>query len=352
MKTPDNTALGHDRDAPAGGHGLRNEKKLISVYLESINMKNQFLWLLAFVVIGITSQCTNTTCPCPDQPQQVPEGILGLIRETLLLHPPNTGDPAIREHTIMTLDEILKVESSRDSSNVFEFYSSMMQKVSDEIQDEVFDGIRIWMMYNHGFIIKTPQSTFAFDLIDGYSGWQIVRNYELPDNVVNRIDVLFISHEHKDHTDELLIQKIKDNGRLVINTVENEPILTNGLHVQTHLGLHSVENRIFEVTTANGYKIVHTGDNQTSEALPDIENTDVLLLNAWVNESGTTYTSVGMKNCINKLKPALMIPGHIHELWHDADSRAVYKWSYFIDNGSLPSSIQVMAWGEVLDFTR
>ena len=120
-----------------------------------------------------------------------------------------------------------------------------------------------------------------------------------------------------------------------------------------HHGLHSVENRIFEVTTSNGYKIVHTGDNQTSEALPSIDQVDVLLLNAWVNESGTTYASVGMRNCILKLTPTLMIPGHIHELWHGADSRKWYRFSlFYVDDGSISATIQVMAWGECLDFIK
>lgn len=301
------------------------------------------------IVIGILRNCTDTTCP-PQSTHKV--DVLDQIRETLLNNPPNSGDRLVREQTIMGLDDLLKIESSRDSTNVFDFYVSMMQKVSEEIDDDVVDGIRIWMMYNHGFIVKTKQNTFAFDLIDGYYGWQKHRNYELPDNVVKSIDALFISHEHKDHTDETLIQKISDNGALVISTVEGEDLLLNGMKVKVHYGLHSVENKIFEVTTKNGYKIVHTGDNQTSEALPDLHNVDVLLLNAWVNESGTTYSSVGMKNCINKLEPTVMIPGHIHELFHDAGSRAKYKWSFYIDDGSLPATIQVMVWGEYFDFLK
>lgn len=145
-----------------------------------------------------------------------------------------------------------------------------------------------------------------------------------------------------------MMQKIRDYGGLVINSAPIEPLHIKGLKVNVHFGLHSVENRIFEVTTVNGYKILHTGDNQTSEALPLIENIDILLLNASVNESGATYSSYGMRNCINKLKPTLMIPGHFQELFHDADNHANYKWSFYINNGSLPFAVQVMVWGKAM----
>jgi L-ascorbate metabolism protein UlaG (beta-lactamase superfamily) len=331
-------------------------------------MKNPTSWLFVFIVAVMFGQCNPEDCNCPEPkcPETditdcdilVPElpnpaaSPLDNIKDVLLNNPPNTGDPMLREEAIMMFDAYLSIETSRDSISLFDFYTAMMDKVAEEIDEEVLDGIRIWMMYNHGFIIKTPHNTFAFDLIDGYQGWQSYRNYELPDNIVKAIDMLCISHEHIDHTDKSLIQKVSENGGLVINNSSNESIQVDGMHINIHFGEHSVVNRIFEVTTANGYKIVHTGDNGTSEALPDVEGTDVLLLNAWVNESGTTYSSVGMKNCINKLNPSLMIPGHIHELYHDAESRAKYKWSFYIDDGTLPCHLLVLGWGEKFDFVQ
>ncbi len=315
-------------------------------------MKGLLIGLFALVIMGISNQCTKTTCPEPTEPLEEYENPMDQIRQTLLEQPPNGGDLFIREQTIMALDDILSVESAGDSVNVFEFYGAMMQKVSDEIEAEVHHGLRIWMMYNHGFIVKTPHNTFAFDLIDAYNGWQRYWHYKLPENVVNSIDVLFVSHRHLDHWDETLIHRIKDHGGEVIENTPDETLYINGMKVDVHLGLHNIENRIFEVTTTNGFRILHTGDNQTSETLPLVEDIDVLLLNAWVNESGSTYGTYGMRNCINKIKPALMIPGHIHELFHKVEDQAKYKWSFYINDGSLPSAVQVLAWGETYDFVK
>ena len=49
--------------------------------------------------------------------------------------------------------------------------------VESEITEPVASGVRIWSMYNHGFIIKTPSTVLAFDLVHGYPPW----DYQIPD---------------------------------------------------------------------------------------------------------------------------------------------------------------------------
>ena len=134
-------------------------------------MKNLFIFLTAFIVAGVVTKCTAPTDPKDLQNEKIAQ-----IQDVLLNNTPNSGDPEIREQAILELDEILKDESSRGSLHVFKFYQSMMDKVEGEMNVEVIEGISIWMMYNHGFIVKTPVHVFAFDLVDGYSGWQSSRS--------------------------------------------------------------------------------------------------------------------------------------------------------------------------------
>lgn len=291
-------------------------------------------------------------------PLSAQELTLQQIQTNLLNNPPNTGDPTVREETILALDDILKNDSSRTSQGVHDFYTFMMEKVNTELQDTNSAGATIWMMYNHGFVIKTPQHVFAFDLVDGYIGWST----ELPPELLMQIDVLFISHRHGDHRDHSVVVAVLSNGGYVLIPSEypymgNVPMAAGdsitilGLNIIAHDGLHSTPVRIYEVTTPNGLKILHTGDNQTSETLPEVDSLDVLLLNAWVNESGATTAVVGMRNCINVLNPAIMIPGHIQELGHDyipgnPASRVPYEWAFEVDDEPLTAEVQVMAWGE------
>jgi L-ascorbate metabolism protein UlaG (beta-lactamase superfamily) len=312
-------------------------------------MKIRYFLYTSLVLFFCFTNCDNTVGP-----EQAPKNEIFQIQETLLNNPPNQGDSAIREQTILELDEILKDESLRNSNEVFDFYKSMMEKVNNEINDEVNDGIRIWIMYNHGFIIKTPENVFAIDLVDGYSVWQSSRAYHLPDQLVNKIDVLFISHRHQDHKDNTIINQINNNGGQVIQTNDVNSMIIRGLDIKLHEGLHSDFNLIFEITTENGYKIVHTGDNNTSRTLPDIYAVDLLLLNSWVNENGYTSAVEGMRNCMDKLMPSVMIPGHIQELSHDitndVHTRVPYEWSFLVDDVTIPSKVQVMAWGEQYNF--
>lgn len=282
------------------------------------------------------------------------------IRANLLDNPPNAGDAMVREQMILALDSMLKHDSSRTAQSVIDFYGYMMEKVDGEFQDTVVAGARMWTMYNHGYVIRTPQVVFAFDLVDGYPGWA----YHLSPGLLSLIDVLFISHAHWDHDDASVVDAVKANGGRVVypgellshrgNTPMNagDSLMLSGLRIRAHGGLHGgAALRIYEVTTPTGLKFLHTGDNQTSTALPEVDSPDVLLLNAWVNESGSSSAVAGMRNCIAKLHPELVIPGHIQELNHDyvpgdPITRVPYEWAFEVDDEPIAAILQVMTWGE------
>jgi hypothetical protein len=263
------------------------------------------------------------------------------IKNNLLNNPPNTGDPIVREQTILDLDNILSNDSSRSSQSVYNFYNFMMEKVNTELRDTVLEGAAIWMMYNHGFVIKTPQHVFAFDLVDGYQNWLT----HLPSELIQQIEVLFISHEHGDHYDYSLVNTVMANGGYVVVPSENatmgnipmaagDSLTISGLHIKAHYGMHPVPVRMYEVITPSGLKILHTGDNRTLTTLPLTDSLDILLLHAGVD----------MRSFINKLNPIMMIPGHIQELGHDV--RVEYTQAFEVDDVPLNSEVIVMAWGE------
>lgn len=278
---------------------------------------------------------------------------LNEIRTNLLNNPPNSGDPGIREQYILALEPIFLDKTSRRSdSGTFNFYKAMIDKVRTELQEEVTEGMVIWKMYNHGYLIKTPQLVFAFDLTSGYQGWP----YDLPAEILDAIDVLFLSHRHPDHWTDFINKRVMSNGGFVVVPAvesylgnlfvdESDSLTILGLEVKVHNGVHSAPVRIFEVTTPNGIKILHTGDNQSSQTLPDVLGVDFMFLNAWVNEGGSTSPVEGMRNAVNKIQPQVMIPGHILEIFHD-NPAGLYSNAFAVDDVTLPSVVQIMAWGE------
>ncbi len=277
----------------------------------------------------------------------------------LLENPPNSSDVLKRKEAILALDNILKNDSCRTSEYVKDYYADMMSKVKQEMK--VFEGVAtVYTMYNHGYIIMTRDLTFAFDLVPGYWDYNL-----FPSEITAHINVLFISHSHGDHYNYRIADQVKEQGGVVIvpsaisslGTMSMEfddSVSVSGLKIKMHEGLHSVSNAIFEVTTTNGIKFLHTGDNQTSTMLPEIDDVDVLLLNAWVNESGRTSAVVGIQNSMHKINPALMLPGHLQELGHaynpeDMTTRVPYEWVFQADDIPVNSEILVMAWGEKYD---
>jgi L-ascorbate metabolism protein UlaG (beta-lactamase superfamily) len=265
----------------------------------------------------------------------------------------------------LALDERLRNNSANLDPEVRRFYEDMIAVVESELKEPVESGVRIWSMYNHGFIVKTPTIIFAFDLVDGYKVW----DYELRDSILDQIDVLYITHRHDDHRDLSVIKTIKDNGGEVVMPEEDQPgdfgtiyvspgqeLDIAGLQTKVFDGLHGViPVRIYQVTTLEGLVFMHTGDNQTSETLPDGVKVDVLFLNAWVNESGSTEPAFGMRNSIKKLGPRLTIPGHIQELGHhydpnDIKGRLSFMRVLIADDVPLPGVVSFQVWGEHCDF--
>ncbi len=274
------------------------------------------------------------------------------IKNNLLENPPDSGNSSIRKETILVLDRILLSDSAYTSETVFDFYQSMMQKVTLELSTYSGNSTTIWMMYNHGFLVKTPKIVFAFDLINGHYGWQASHGWEplLPDELVKRIQVLFISHDHIDHADLMLIDRVKANGASVVSPSEDPSIGTVlmaansstelcGLHIDAYDGLHTGPLRMYHVISPGEVSIFHTGDNSPSRSLPELRDVDVLLLNVSKSESG-------MASSVQKVNSTAMIPGHIQELGHDLATRMSYQAAYDIRDPSVAAKTHVMVWGE------
>jgi L-ascorbate metabolism protein UlaG (beta-lactamase superfamily) len=309
------------------------------------------------------SQPTVTLAPATQTTEE--QSPYSQIQSMLQSNPACGGDETIRKAAILMLDEILKSSSATFDPDLAAFYRERMAFVESEINEPVMSGVRIWSMYNHGFIVKTPSTIFAFDLINGYRQW----DYQIPDSILKQIQVLFVSHRHEDHRDLSVIAAVKGFGGQVVMPSEDsvgnfgtvylsagDEVTVAGLQVKAYDGLHDIiPVRIFQVTTPEGVTIMHTGDNQTSETLPNGVTVDILLLNAWVNESGSASPVVGIRNSINKLQPKLTILGHIQEMSHrydpsDVKSRLSYEAIIDAGDAPLPGELSIQIWGEHCDF--
>jgi len=300
------------------------------------------LLLMAFQLMAL---------PIFSQTNSIPDikGIDALsdIKEIFLRERPQAGDNSIRRLSFCRLDDLI----ADPSYNERKFFDIMFTKALIEIQtEEVTEGVSFWQIYNHGFVVKTPSMVFGFDLAPA------IVSYNKFNKLANLLDAAFISHKHGDHYSLDLIRKMNGLGKPVVmpsegtlprcigmDAGENKQI--SGLSVTAHDGLHSVPVRQFEIVTPEGIRILHTGDNQTSETIPEIADVNILLLNAWVNESGRASNTTGINNSLTKIKPDVCLLGHFQELWHD------YPYKYCsVNNGNPPSPAKLLAWGERYHF--
>lgn len=109
------------------------------------------------------------------------------------------------------------------------FYRLSFDKVLSEVQEtEVENGTSvIWLLYNMGYIIKTPSGCFGIDISHRYA-----------DKFAPYLDFLCVTHNHSDHYDSKLIQLMLE---------EDKPVLSNYLNLS--------ENYKYTSTTPTTYVI-------------------------------------------------------------------------------------------------
>lgn len=289
------------------------------------------------------------------------------VDEALNQNPPQWPEPVIRRQALLMLDEPLHVLSAPVEPCLNAFLNRRIARTVDQIESEtVTSGMTLWKLYNHGFVIKTPDVTIGFDLHRGpFESFQIETG--LFDRLLQAVQALFISHAHSDHADADAIPRMVDLGRPVIvppGLWEGNPLAQHLITPERHwkvenrldLGAAPLTYRIFPghqgtellnnvtlVEFPNGLHVMQTGDqsnredfaiwiDRVHEAFP----IDVLLPNCW---------STDLPRLIKGTAPQLVITGHENEMSHPVDHREAFSKTYgHIVNEQTP--VLVMAWGE------
>lgn len=119
-------------------------------------------------------------------------------------YPPAVPEHPARRAALIRLDDVLHIESAPNKPIVQQFFHSQVTRGVEEMEKtKVAAGARIWKIYSHNWIVRTPSVTIAFDLVPGPP-----RNdgFALPaallERIVRQADVLFISHLHADHANK------------------------------------------------------------------------------------------------------------------------------------------------------
>lgn len=295
--------------------------------------------------------------------------MFNLVDEALTENPPVVGAPMARKLALYNLDAMLH-EVKYDNTEPFcNFIDSRIGKVIEDMKSPVKRGVKIYKIYNDGFVVRTKSANIAFDVVRGACKGQQLLSDEQVDAIVDKCDVLFLSHNHGDHVDKYVVNRFIEAGKPVIAASEILPDLEGVTHYRSEseildkvVKLKSGEElqvkifpghqspmmcNIYVVTTPDKYTVAHTGDQydkndmewiaEINEKTPKI---DALMINCW---------SYQIAEAIKGFDPRYVLSGHENEMGHTIDHREAF-WLTFQKLEPVQHDYVVMSWGEWFSF--
>ena len=244
-------------------------------------------------------------------------------------------------------------------------------------QTTVTQGARLWKLYNHGFVLRTPTVTIGMDLVRGWRFTEAKDEYyglspEWVERLVNQVDLLTMPHNHGDHWDRVVRDRALVRGlpmiieETIFTELSDHPLihrpsraLTNsqpaGLGVTTGKG-HTVQitvypghqnaetpNNVYLIRTPEGFTVMHTGDQSEDldwhwiDGVRLHQRVDLLLPNCWSND---------MARLVAGVRPRWTIFGHEVEMAHAPSNRESYWRSFQLFRGMAEPRNLVLGWGE------
>jgi L-ascorbate metabolism protein UlaG (beta-lactamase superfamily) len=294
-----------------------------------------------------------------------------LVNSLLSENPPSTKTPSLsRKSALNIMDQILH-DTRLDGNEVLStFMNGRLQDVLVDLRKPITKGIKVYKLYNDGFIVKSKKATVAFDMFRGpkiKNTTSSLISDEIMKELVDECDIMFLTHNHPDHVDPVVVNMFTDSGKEVVAVTEIQPNNNKITHVRseeiitkkyktgdsevyvTILPGHQDEllNNIYIVTTPDGYTFAQTGDQYHKEDINwiktlgnKIPKIDVLMINCWANS---------LYDTIEGLSPKVVLTGHENELGHTIDHRESY-WTSYIKLGDIKRKNCLMTWGEMFSY--
>ncbi|MFC1726873.1 hypothetical protein ACFL4T_14720 [candidate division KSB1 bacterium] len=239
-----------------------------------------------------------------------------------------------------------------------------MHKTAEEIRViRPKEEIVVWKIYNHGFILRDKFITIGFDVVRGAA--EVLIDDKYIDTIAKTIDVLFISHEHSDHNDIEIAEKVLQSGGAVVipenlwtDRQEKFKYANRSISKQDSVYVKK-KNRFIKFYTFPGHQgelsnniyavklpvnkyVMHTGDQASGsdkewiEKIKEQITIDILIPNCWTND---------LSGMVNSLDPSVVILGHENEMGHTVDHRESFEKSYKLLEEINTSKI-ILNWAE------
>lgn len=139
----------------------------------------------------------------------------------LLSQFPPTVFPEARERGFakLLLDAVFHEHFASYRLPVQKYFRAQVDRVIRELETtKVEKGVRIWKIYDMGFIARTKTVTLAFDLVTGTTSGSpdFAMSAEQVEKLTKQCDALLITHRHPDHADKVVASKFLELGLPVL----------------------------------------------------------------------------------------------------------------------------------------
>ena len=237
---------------------------------------------------------------------------------------------------------------------VLEFYDRAFLKILKEVQEtKVKSGIAVWLIYNMGYVVKTPETCFGIDVY-----------HRLGAKLVPYLDFALISHAHSDHYDPPFYKAMIAAGKPVIcnflpeskaetktcNPPANRTIkdVTLEFHASDHnakLRNYIMCSRIICGRGKDAVVIYHTGDTGYAKQLKPSGKVDIHILHPRVGLSVPDAAAL--------IKPGEIWFSHLLEMghcfpsiWRPVEYAEGYRDAKFIRERGDKTGFRHPLWGE------
>jgi hypothetical protein len=254
-------------------------------------------------------------------------------------------------------------ENKEKNDSVLTCYRASFDRVLEGLKNEVIaEGtVAIWMLYNMGYVIKTPSGCFGIDI---YHRWA--------KKLAPYLDFLCVTHNHADHYSNDLIQAMFDASKPVLSnylkkgtaysytstTSNNYTIgkFTIRTAITDHNGTAEGRNfiTVFRIECGDdtgNFTLLHVGDSnyQTAQFTNVQGAVDVLipryaLVPHGLDENNIIGTGSG------QVQPNCVLLSHILELGHDGVENSRWPLNMALERASKINceKTYVPFWGEKL----
>lgn len=234
-------------------------------------------------------------------------------------------------------------------------YRTSFDKVFKEVSNTLVENGSsvVWMLYNMGYIVKTPNGCFGIDICHRYA-----------EKLEPYLDFLCVTHNHSDHYSSELINKMFESNKPVLSnylkkgegyaytSTVNSSYTIGSFTVTTNMNDHN-SSLINFVTTfqvdcgSDGGNLVlmHTGDSNYKASQYNIIKPIDLFIPRYAPNALTENNVIG-----GKVTPKYVLLSHILELAHAGVDESRWSISMGLERASKLNCRNTILpfWGEKL----